>query len=43
MDHSTVIYLMEANGAFETVIPYQETDSLAVAKLKGLASTTPTS
>ena len=43
MDHSTVMYLMEAGGAFDTVIPYQEDDASAVAKLKSLASTTPTS
>jgi protein SCO1/2 len=43
MDHSTVMYLMEANGAFDTVIPYQEDDASAVAKLKSLASATPTS
>jgi protein SCO1/2 len=43
MDHSTVMYLMEAGGAFDTVIPYQEDDASAVAKLKSLAATTPTS
>jgi protein SCO1/2 len=43
MDHSTVMYLMEANGAFDTIIPYQEDDAAAVAKLKSLASATPTS
>jgi protein SCO1/2 len=43
MDHSTVMYLMEADGTFDTVIPYQEDDASTVAKLKSLAATTPTS
>jgi protein SCO1/2 len=43
MDHSTVMYLMEADGAFDTVIPYQEDDASAVAKLKKLVSAVPTS
>jgi protein SCO1 len=43
MDHSAVIYLMGPNGNFVTVIPYQEDDASAVAKLKNLAALTPTS
>jgi protein SCO1/2 len=43
MDHSTITYLMEANGTFDTVIPYQEDDASAVAKLKKLIAPTPTS
>jgi cytochrome oxidase Cu insertion factor (SCO1/SenC/PrrC family) len=43
MDHSAVIYLMDPDGKFVTVIPYQEDDASAIAKLKNLAVPTPTS
>jgi protein SCO1 len=45
MDHSANIYLMGADDEFVTVIPYQEADASAVAKLKNLAASasTPTS
>ena len=43
MDHSTVTYLMEADGAFDTIIAYQEDDASAVAKLKKLIAPTPMS
>jgi len=43
MDHTSIIYLMGADGSFDTVIPYQENDASAVAKLKSLASQAPTS
>jgi len=43
MDHSAMIYLMTADERFDTIIPYQEKDSTAVAKLRKLAETTPTS
>ncbi|MGA7790432.1 MAG: SCO family protein [Xanthobacteraceae bacterium] len=43
MDHSAIIYLMDAKDNFDTVIPYQEDDKSAVAKLKSLAGQTPTS
>jgi|SRR5579862_2217548 len=43
MDHSTVTYLMEADGTFDTIIAYQEDDASAVAKLKKLIAPTPTS
>jgi protein SCO1/2 len=43
MDHSAVIYLMGPDGKFVTVIPYQEDDASAIAKLKNLAGLTPTS
>jgi protein SCO1/2 len=43
MDHSTVMYLMEADGTFDTIIAYQEDDASAVAKLKKLVAPTPTS
>jgi protein SCO1/2 len=43
MDHSAVIYLMGPDGKFVTVIPYQEDDASAIAKLKNLAALTPTS
>jgi protein SCO1 len=41
MDHSAMIYLMTADEKFDTVIPYQEKDDLALAKLKDLAATAP--
>jgi protein SCO1 len=43
MDHSTMIYLMDADQRFDTIIGYQENDASAVAKLKNLASQAPTS
>jgi protein SCO1/2 len=43
MDHSAIIYLMGPDNNFVTVIPYQEDDASAVAKLKNLAALTPTS
>ena len=43
MDHSAIIYLMGADDQFVTVIPYQEDDAAALAKLKSLAGLTPTS
>lgn len=38
MDHSAIIYLMRRDGTFDSVIPYQEKDDVAVAKLKNLAA-----
>src|SRR5579862_9926573 len=43
MDHSAIIYLMGPDDKFVTVIPYQEDDASAVAKLKNLVTSTPTS
>jgi protein SCO1 len=43
MDHSAVIYLMGPDNKFVTIIPYQEDDASAIAKLKNLAALTPTS
>jgi protein SCO1/2 len=43
MDHSAIIYLMGPDDKFVTVIPYQEDDASAIAKLKNLAGLTPTS
>jgi cytochrome oxidase Cu insertion factor (SCO1/SenC/PrrC family) len=43
MNHSAIIYLMTADDKFDTVIPYQEKDSVALAKLKELAATVPSS
>jgi len=43
MDHSSMIYLMDADEKFDSLITYQEKDALAVAKLKNLASQAPTS
>jgi protein SCO1/2 len=43
MDHSSMIYLMDAEKKFDTIIAYQEKDVTAVAKLKSLASQAPTS
>ncbi len=42
MDHSAIIYLMGPDDKFVTVIPYQEDDASALAKLKNLAALTPT-
>lgn len=38
-----VIYPMTADDKFDTVIPYQEKDSVALAKLKELTATAPSS
>jgi protein SCO1 len=43
MDHSALIYLMTADEKFDTVIPYQEKDDVALAKLKALVATAPSS
>jgi protein SCO1 len=43
MDHTAVLYLMGPDGKLVTVIPYQEDDASATAKLKNLAALTPTS
>lgn len=43
MDHASMIYLMDAKEKFDAIIPYQEKDASAIAKLKGLASEAPTS
>ena len=43
MNHSAIIYLMTADNKFDTVIPYQEKDSVALGKLKELAATVPSS
>lgn len=43
MDHSAIIYLMDPDGRFVTVIPYQEDDASALAKLRNLAAMTPVS
>jgi protein SCO1/2 len=38
MDHTSLIYLMNADGSYADFIPYQEKDAVAVAKLKALAA-----
>jgi protein SCO1 len=43
MDHTAALYLMGPDGKLVTVIPYQEDDASATAKLKNLAALTPTS
>jgi protein SCO1 len=43
MDHSAIIYLMDPDDTFVTIIPYQEDDASALAKLKNLAARTPMS
>jgi protein SCO1/2 len=43
MNHSAIIYLMTADDKFDTVIPYQEKDSVALAKLRDLAAMAPSS
>jgi protein SCO1 len=43
MDHSAMIYLMNADEKFDTDIPYQEKDATALAKLKALIATAPSS
>ena len=36
MDHSSIVYLMGADGRFASMIAYQEPDDSALAKLNGL-------
>ncbi len=43
MDHSAIIYLVGPDGKLVTVIAYQENDAAALAKLRNLASSAPTS
>ena len=43
MDHFAGIYLMGPDNTFITVMPYQEDDASAIAKLKNLVALTPTS
>jgi protein SCO1 len=43
MDHSAVIYLLNSEQKFVGVIPYQENDGSALAKLEALVATAPTS
>ncbi len=43
MDHSAMIYLMDARGKFDTIIAYQEKDTTALAKLRKLVAMAPTS
>lgn len=43
MDHSAMIYLMDSEGKFVAVIPYQEDDASALAKLRKLAARVPES
>jgi protein SCO1 len=43
VDHSSIIYLMYADGQFDTVIPYQEKDATALAKLRNLVASAPPS
>jgi protein SCO1 len=43
MDHSSISYLMGPNGKFVSVIAYQEDDASALAKLRNLVATLPSS
>jgi protein SCO1/2 len=43
VDHSSIIYLMYADGQFDTVIAYQEKDATALSKLRNLVSSVPPS
>jgi protein SCO1 len=43
MDHSSIIYLMGPDGKFFSMIAYQENDASAVAKLRNLVASTPSS
>jgi protein SCO1 len=43
MDHSSITYLMGSDGKFVTVIAYQEDDASALAKLRNLVTTSPSS
>jgi protein SCO1 len=42
-DHFAIIYLTGPEDEFVTVIPYQEDDAAALAKLRNLVSMAPTS
>jgi protein SCO1/2 len=43
VDHASIIYLMYADGQFDTVISYQEKDATALAKLRNLVASVPPS
>ena len=43
VDHSSIIYLMYADGQLDIVIPYQEKDVAALAKLRNLVASAPPS
>ena len=43
MDHSAILYLMDAGGGFVDIIHYQEDDASAIDKLKRLAAPAGTS
>lgn len=43
MDHSSILYLMDPNERFISTIGYQEKDDTAVAKLRSLAASAPSS
>jgi protein SCO1/2 len=43
VDHSAIIYLIYADGQFDTVIPYEEKDAAALAKLRNLVVSAPPS
>lgn len=43
LDHASIIFLMYADGQFDTVIPYQEKDATALAKLRNLVASVPPS
>lgn len=43
MDHSSITYLMGPDGKFVSVIAYQEDDASALAKLRNLVATLPSS
>jgi protein SCO1/2 len=43
VDHSAITYLMYADGQFDTVIPYEEKDATALAKLRNLVASAPPS
>jgi protein SCO1/2 len=43
VDHSSIIYLMYADGQFDTVIAYQEKDATALSKLRTLVASAPPS
>lgn len=42
MNHTALLYLMDAHGSFVGTIAYEEADTLAIAKLKRLVGTTVT-
>jgi protein SCO1 len=43
MDHTAVLYLIGPDGKLVTVIPYQEDEASALAKLRNLVALTPSS